>query len=76
MYLAGYFQAFKTAPGHLYYKQLVSVWQCQQGFVDDAVLISKLQHEAALHHDNPVDPPTRKQENMFVCSQSLFEAKV
>lgn len=47
------------------------------GFVDGAVLISKLQHGAALHHDRPVDPATRrKQENMFVCSQSLSEAEM
>lgn len=63
VYLPGYFLDFKTAPGHLEYKRLVSVWQCQLGFVDDAVLIpncSTKQHSIMIVQSIPRQDANRK----------------
>lgn len=64
--------AFKMA--HRYIcnlKQLINDSQCQQTVVDDAVLIPKLNHKTALHHDSPVNPTScGKQANV------LFESKI
>ena len=47
-------------------KQPINDWQCQQSFVDDALLIPKLNHKSALHHDDPVSPTnSEEQANVF-----------
>lgn len=43
-------------------KQLINDWQCQQSFVDDAVLIPKLNHKTALHHGGPVNPASGSEQ--------------
>lgn len=49
-------------------KQLINDWSCQQSFVDDALLIPKLNHKTALHHHSPVNPTSNvEQANVFVC---------
>lgn len=65
--------AFKTAHGYICNtKQLINDWQCQRTFVDDAVLIPKLNHKTALHHDGPVNPASSGKQANGLSASEIF----
>lgn len=43
-------------------RQLINDWQCQQSFVDDAVLINKVNHNTAPQPDSTVNPTSGGEE--------------